>query len=78
MEAELQEKIESNQMLPADWARLDRTVPAAEYRRIVLAYQKREDERRPRCRLLFGLCRNYAFGKCTAREWCGSQERREK
>ena len=41
-----------------------------EYRKIVMDYQKREFDRLPTCNTIFGLCRNFACGKCTAKKSC--------
>ena len=63
-------EIANLEMTPEKWADLNRSVSEKEYRRIVMDYQRREEERLPSCASTFGLCRNFAFGKCTNKGFC--------
>ena len=66
----LRARYESLAMTPADWAELNRRLDENEYRKMVLAYQKRERERMPKCGTLFGLCRYYDHGLCGNYMYC--------
>lgn len=57
-------------MTPEMWGELNSHLPSEEYRKIVNDYQHREWERLPSCKSIFGLCRNFACGKCTAKKSC--------
>ena len=58
------------EMTPGMWADLNRWVSEDEYHKIVADYQRREEEKLPNCASTFGLCRNFAFGKCTNKGFC--------
>lgn len=57
-------------MTPNMWYGLSLEVSPDEYHTIVMDYQKREFNRLPNCNSIFGLCRNFACGKCTAKKSC--------
>lgn len=61
-------------MTPEKWAELDRLLSVNEYRAVVADYQRREWERLPHCKTLFGLCRNYDGGHCTSPHYCMARE----
>ena len=71
----LNKKINTLTMTPADWTKLSHLVDAELYRQIVNNYQKREDEQRPKCNTIFGICRYFSFGRCTCSVHCSKQLR---
>ena len=64
------ENIKNLTMTPDMWYELSNRVSSDEYRKIVMEYQEREFNRLPTCNTIFGLCRNFAGGKCTAKKSC--------
>ena len=68
MTMEIPEKLKRMLMEPQDWAGLALRVAPAEYRRLVLDYQKRGEGRLPRCGSVFKVCR-----RCTPESRCASR-----
>ena len=66
-------EIETSTMTPEKWAMLNRAITPEEYRVMVIDYQRREFERLPKCKTLFGVCRYWASGRCTNKERCASK-----
>ena len=63
-------RLENLTMRPSDWSDLNAAVENDIYRAVVNEYQHMEWERLPHCSSLFGLCRNYACGRCTSKHFC--------
>lgn len=60
-------------MKPYMWGQLNSLLSNEEYHSIVMDYQKREYDNLPKCKLLFGVCRYYSFGKCGLKHYCKNQ-----
>ena len=70
---EFEKNIKNLTMTPDMWYGLSLKVSHDEYHEIVMDYQKREFDRLPECKTIFGLCRYYSFGKCTKKGKCVSK-----
>lgn len=72
--SELAEKIENLQMTPEDWSKLNHMVGDDAYRKIVIDYQRRKEDKYSSCKLLFGVCRYWSCGRCTYSGYCGTRK----
>lgn len=72
--ADINERLAALTMQPSDWKMLDTILDSDEYRAIVLEYQEKERQRLPSCKSLFGICHNFAGGKCTSRNFCSFKQ----
>ena len=87
MDLTTQHKLDTLTMEPSDWRKLEAEMNnpnhdskfhewTPEYRKIVLDYQRREEEARPTCDTLFGTCRYCGFGfKCGYKGHCKNQRK---